>query len=661
MRSKGFKVKPTQKDTAPTILVTVGVRVSGGSFTDGHGAVPHVMSEAVVCVRRRKKGRWGAVTEHHCVTVAGVWEIIDAIGCPGRRPYVVAARASDTLTLLRWWERVEAGECRIRPLKGASRTAGESGEKRPKERPHPLIIQGRPDVIGYTVRGCPFRWVSVSNWSELSLREMAESVGYTVPAEADPLDKWEAPSWPAVDQARLMMEYMTRLCSWWLSIGGGTWKDTPGAAAWSTFLRRGGENGLIIHAEEDALTLESRAVFGGRAACWWYGDCGDSSTWAKISGAPFPSGYGHPRMGGLHRYDVRAMYPTLLGSERFPVRLMWHLGRMDVKQVEELCKHHCVIAACTVESQRGELPAKGAIGPEYPVGDWHTVLTTPELQDAIRHRELKAVYEVAVYQAGRPFQEWSRWGLELRTAMKRANDRQGELLVKTLLNSLGGRLARRKIGWQDAPHITPREAWGQWYDQCPDTGEVLMYRALAYHTQEHVREAHRPGTLGACFAHLTAYGRTFMSRVRGKLDRRDVIWQDTDGIIVTDRGRDHIEQLPEVHPTRYGALRYERSFAQGRFLTPKHYWLDGRWVLAGIHDGFSVDDGMTSSEVLVTNPVRSAVRPDNAGIYQMVRHIDLSQIDPGVSVDEKGWAVPPKRTTGVITRKRSERQPRLPT
>lgn len=654
MRRVGHKVKPTTRTSTPTVLVTVGVEVSQGQWVDSTGATPHTFRSAFIVERRMVRGRWTAPREYHRTTIAGVWDVIDKIGGKGRRPYVVAARASDTLTLLRWWERVESGECVIRRRPGAAPATPPPDGGRRRNRPHPLVIGGKPDIIGYDVGGCPFRWVSVGNWSEMSLTEMARACNYPIPDNAHPSDKWECPGWSDHDQARLMMAYMVKLLDWWRSIGGGAWKDTPGAAAWSTLLSQGGESGLIEHHEEDALKLESRAVFGGRAYTWWYGDVGPSETWRHIPGAPFPSPHGKPKPGPVHRYDVRAMYPSLLGSEYYPVRLFGHYGRISPQALIDQLDWYCAVAAVTVRSQRGELPGRAGGDVCYPVGDWHTVLTTPELLDAHAHREIVAVHEYALYQRGRPFEQWSRWVLNLRDKTVQTMGKQWSVLVKVLANSLGGRLGRRRVGWRDTPHVMPRMDWGQWYQRDQETGELTMFRSLANMVQEHVRDDHRPGTMGACFAHLTAYGRVFMSRVRAKLSRHDVLWQDTDGIVVTDRGRDDLIQTAEYHPTRFGALRYERTFRSLRYLTPKHYWADGQWVLSGIHDGFAVDDAMCSTEVMTVNPVRSAIRPDNAGILQFARHIDLSAILPGVGVDERGWATPPKRTTGVVPEKRSQ-------
>jgi hypothetical protein len=268
------------------------------------------------------------------------------------------------------------------------------------------------------------------------------------------------------------------------------------------------------------------------------------------------------------------------------------------------------------------------------------VLTTPELVAAIGRGEVEKVHKVAWYTPGSPFKAWAEWVLRLRGEAKSLGDVAGEAWVKLLANSLSGRLARRRMGWSARPDAIPRELWGGWHHLDAQTGEVVERRVRGGLVQEMERESDRPGTLAAGYAHLTAYGRCLMNDVRATAGRRHVMWQDTDGVIVTDLGRKRIERSEHYHPTEFGKLRFEGTYHNGRFLTAKHYWLDGRWVLSGIHDGFSVPDGKTAVDVVTTNPARTARRPDSAGVYRIVRHIDLTAIEPGVSVGPDGWALP---------------------
>lgn len=483
--------------------------------------------------------------------------------------------------------------------------------------------------------------VSVSNWADLSITEVARSVQYPLPVTARESDLWESNGWPAYDQAHLIMRYMQRIINWWITNQCGSWKDTPGAAAWSSFLRRGGESGIIRHTDEEVLHLEDRAVFGGRAAVWCFRNVGNTERWSELSDAPPPTRVGFDLPGPVHRYDVRAMYPTLLRDCRYPVRLLRREGRTTIGRLRELCRTNCCVAAVRIRSDRRELPRKVAGESEYPTGQYDTVLTTPELLTAIRLNEVQAVWEIAIYSAGTPFRGWAEWILGLRDRQKIGGNPAGELLVKTLANSFGGRLGRRKVGWTDAPNYIPRAVWGQWSYACGETGQFRMFRSLCNHVQEMEREDCRPGTLGACFAHLTAYGRNMMAMVRSSLPWRSVLWQDTDGIVITDEARPILEASDYYHPNQWGRLRHERTFHNMRFFTPKHYWADGAWVLAGVRDGFEVKDGHLADHMNTLNPVRQAIDPGEGAIYRIVQRMDISAIDPGCEVGADGWSIAP--------------------
>lgn len=638
---QGRKLKATFRDSAPTILVTVGAESSPAPWGDGKGGAPHIIDRAVVTVQRRTHRGWGRVAEHECPGWGDAWDVIDAVGKAGRRVYVVAGRASDLLVQLHWWERVERGEVSVWDQEGGRRRKGEPKAKGESRRRHPLVMQGRPDIIGYTIHGCSYRWVSVTNWADVSIADAARQVGYPIPVQADEADKWESVKWRAEDQARVINQYMVRLIDWWLLNGCGVWKDTPGAAAWSSFTRRTGAETIIQHADPDAIRLESRACFGGRASTFYFGDIGDPEQWGELASAPDPAGYTFGMPGPVHRLDVRSMYPTIMRDERFPVALLAVQVRTTVADLARRLKSLLCVASVTVRSSRAELPRRERNGVSHPVGEWRVVLSTPELRAALDHGEIVKVHRAAWYTPGTPFAEWASWTLNLRGRMRAAGDVAGEAFVKLLANSLGGRLARRRQGWEACPGAIPRELWGSWHHLDADTGGVVERRVLGGLVQQMERDEHRPATLAACYAHLTAYGRVRMGEVRSVAGKREVLWQDTDGVIVTDLGRKRIERSEHYHPTEPGKLRWEATYHNGRFLTAKHYWLDGKWVLAGIHDGFSVPDGKTAIDVVTTNPARTAVRPDAAGVYRITRHIDLSAIEPGVIVAPSGWALPP--------------------
>lgn len=641
------KIKGTGRDSTPAHLVSVGLQTRPSLPTDSAGVGGRVFHSARIVYHRRSRGEWREMWAKDCGSVAAAWEAIDSTAAPGRRVYVVAGRASDSLTLLGWWERVRSGECQTR-----YRTRSKSG-KGGRLRAHPLVMQGRPDIIGYSLGGGSFRWVSVTNWADVSMADCAAQVGAVIPASADVGGKWEQGEWPAALQAEVIGKYMIRLLEWWGRNRCGGWKDTPGAAAWASFLRVGQGGGIIQHAEPDALRLESLACFGGRASLFCLRPIGDVERWSELADAPPPGPYWPGLSGPIHRLDVRSMYPSIMRDELFPTRLLWSQDEPTLADLRERLKCQLAVARVTIRTERSVYPKREPGGVAYPVGTFVTTLSTPDLRAALVAGEVVTVHRANYYTPGRPFKTWAEWVLSLRQEMKSARDICGEAMVKLLANSLGGRLARLKMGWTDKPNQPPRVEWGDWWVTDAKTDETSHWRALCGMTQLMVRETDRPGTLAACYSHLTGYGRQFMEGVRATAGRRDVIWQDTDGVFVTSTGRKRLERSKFYHPTEPGKLRFEHTVANARFLTPKHYWIDGHWVLAGIHDGFTVRDGITAEDVVTVNPARSAADPSACAVYQATRSIDLTAIEPGTGVGPDGWAVPPAiRSAGETKRLR---------
>lgn len=637
---RGRKLKATHTDSAPTVLVTVGAESYPAPWSDPKGGCPYILERAHVTVTRRGKAGWGKTVEYPCPGWADVWDVIDALAAGGRLVYVVAGRASDLLVQLRFWERVERKEVSVWEQSTKEKGRKKSGDGKSRRRRHPLVMNGRPDIIGYSLRGCSFRWVSVSNWADVSIRDCANQIGYPVPGEANESDKWESMGWGAEHQSRIVCGYMKRLISWWIGNGCGHWKDTPGSAAWSTFTRRGGFGDIIQHADPLATKLESAACFGGRAATFYFGSIGDPDQWAELHGAPPESRHGFGVPGPVHRLDISSMYPTLLRDRMYPTRLLAVVDRPSVAEVRRGLRSALCLASVTVRPTVACIPRRNGNGCSFPLGTFRTVLSSPELLHAIDQESLLRVHRVAWYTPGSPFRSWCEWVLGLRTRAKAEGDVAGAAWVKLLANSLGGRLARRKQGWEACPDAIPHELWGPWHHIDTATGDCVERRILGGLVQEMRRDDNRPGTLTAAYAHLTAYGRCLMNDIRDVAGRRQTLWQDTDGLIVTDLGRDRLTASQHYGECQYGRLRHDGTFSCGRFLTAKHYWLDGKWTLCGIHDGFSVPDGRTAVDVVTLNPVRSARRPDSAGVYRIVRSVDLTLIEPGVSIDPYGWAVP---------------------
>lgn len=646
MWCKAHKIRPTTRDAAPMLLVTVGVQSQRSALADAAGGSPSVFGRGHVCWSRRKKLGWSGVTHAACEDWEQVWAELDGCAKGRKRVYIVSSNALDDLTLLHFWSEVEKGRCDLGKANDRPVRVPEGGAKLAHRASHPLVFGDRCDIIGFSRGHTNYRWVSVTNWADLSLSDMAAHVGHPVPTDAIALDKWRAHGWPAEDQAVMMHAYMQQVMTWWVKQECGTWRDTPGAAAWSTFTRQGGDTGFLKHEHEASLILEDRAAFGGRASAFYCGPIGDPVSWGELSDAPSPRPTTGKLLGQVHRYDVRSMYPTLLRDRQYPVKLIDHRTDLSVQHLKYWLDGSCVVAAVRLRTDEPEYPLRGEEGPIYPTGQFDTVLTSPELERAISRGHLLRVYEASLYKSGRPFEKWASWALALRSAPDTKSSPARELFVKTLANALSGRLGRKRVGWHDAAGVVPLQWWGQWLFDDGAQSTPTLYRAVCGRVQRNEHEDYRPGTLGACYAHLTAYGRVLMADLRERVGHDQVLWQDTDGLMVTNAGRARLLTQPEYHPNRFGHLRHEVTATHGQITTAKHYWLDGRWTLAGIATGFTFDVDGKALELRTANPVRRAQDPVAHATYQFAQAIDLSKIEPGVTVGDDGWTVPPRVWVG---------------
>lgn len=428
----------------------------------------------------------------------------------------------------------------------------------------------------------------------------------------------------------------------WAAAGCGVWKDTVGAAAYATWQTHSGGVPVYQHDRPDVLRLEDRACHGGRASIFTTRPVAREGSWRGLPDAPdLTRERGHIR-GPVYRLDVRAQYPTIMRDREFPARLINVAQGWTPDKLARALDQFCAIARVRVRSERAELPHRTGERTQYPRGEWTVTLATPEIRDALERNEIIRVGEVAYYERGKPFAAWGKWVLGLRRRAERYGHRHWQHYVKALSVALSGKLASKGGGWVDRPDIPPAVEWGEWPVVSAIDGEERWYRALGYHTQKRERKRFRPGTLGACYAHVTAYGRVQMARYREIAGHRQTLSQHTDGLIVTSLGRRALIEAGCVRPGEFGHLQEDGAIRALKLYTPNHLYCDGEWTIAGVRNGYRIEAGCVAVDHPVYDPVRQAQNPGAGWVAEHVRRVPLELIDPGVRVGEDGWVIPPR-------------------
>lgn len=442
--------------------------------------------------------------------------------------------------------------------------------------------------------------------------------------------------------AEWVSEWVREIMDRWSAAGCGVWRDTVGAAAMATWRAHSGGVKVCSHDRRDALRLEDRACHGGRASIFTTRPVMREGSWRDLPDAPDISRERGLIRGPVYRLDVRAQYPAIMRDQWFPTRLINVAHGWLPDKLRRAADHFCLIARVTVRSERGELPHRTGERTQYPRGEWSVTLATPELIDAIDRGEVLRVGAVAYYERGRPFEQWGKWILGLRGRAAKRSDQHWASYVKALSVALSGRLASRGGGWIDRPDIPPPCEWGEWHVVSPIDGEERVYRALGGHTQKRERNRYRPGTLGACYAHVTSYGRVQMAHYRAIAGHRQTLSQHTDGLIVTSLGRRALVDAGCVRPGEYGHLQEDGKIRALKLYTPNHLWADGEWTIAGVRNGSRIEPGCVAVDHPVYDPVRQAMDPGSGWVQEHVRRVRLEDIDPGVRVGDDGWVIPPR-------------------
>lgn len=641
MARGGHYLKRTGRGTTPGLIVSVAVNVRS---PDGDENDPRcrrrVFHSVNVAWSYHCKNGWTAPRSLKFGDIQSFWRWLDGLGKAGRRTYCFAPIASDALTLLRFWERLQGeGESKQRRgIRAADRIA--PTDRRPVPILGRLVNNGRPDVIGYRIAEASFLWLSGRQFWDYS----ADDLLRLFPAEASDAVRGRQATVSGVPigegQARVWLRAMTAFAEWWKSLGAGPFPRTVPGGAMQFFRSRMTKNSIVVHHEEELYRLERASCHGGRSSCWFYGSVVSPKSKDRLIGVR-PDGLSDEILTGpIHRVDVRSMYPSLLRDREYPVRRVKYSERWGVDDLQSLVRRYGVIADVDVDTEHDEYPHRQGDRIVYPVGRFRAVLCGPELERSLSEGVVRRVWRAGCYEMGRPFTAAAAELCELRQRYRDQGQIAWELLAKLLGNSLAGKLAQNPRGWQELPGENHYPQWDVWICRNADTGSTRRFRCIAGRVFEYKDIGVGQGTLTACFAFITSYGRSMMRSYREICPLRSVISQDTDGLWLTSAGLSALRYhgvLP-IRPSA-GELELKESPLEGYWLGPKHYRTSLGWTLAGFHSPVP-PKGKIIQDSFDVNPVRTGCTEPPTEIRRFTRYSKLPAPPPAGYIDADGWSAP---------------------
>ena len=307
---------------------------------------------------------------------------------------------------------------------------------------------------------------------------------------------------------------------------------TIGSTAMAAYLFRHYKNKIYIHNNREALELERSAFKGGRTECFYIGEL---------------------KNGPYFVVDVNSLYPFVMRSNSYPVKYKKIVHNIKLSDLRNYLKQYSVVALVAIKTL---LPTYAVRDKRttFPVGNFSTVLSTPELQFALAECHIQSIETAVIYEQANIFQSFVDRFYEIRQEFKRAENPLFEHFCKIMLNSLYGKFGQKAEQWTKIG-ICPNEP-----DRIEDVidAETHRRRRLRYLLGEifemtsHGEAMH---SFPAIAAHVTAYARLYLWQLIVKAGRENCYYCDTDSLFINQAGLDNLTSY--LDDTIIGMLKIE--------------------------------------------------------------------------------------------------------
>ena len=500
------------------------------------GSERHLLVFGFACYRRRlAPGRWSKPQWHRFIDAAELWDWVESKTRPRSTLYWIAHNAAYDATVLQTWTEL--------PLRGWTLKAAVVDSP-------PFIVHWRRDTVSLRM------WDTLNVWKS-SLKRIGESLNLPkldMPAE------WTGTSNDDEYCKRDVAIIMGVCIRWWdwlheHDLGGSA--ATIASQAFKTYRSRFLQHTILIDDNITALELARSAYHGGRTEVFKLGD----------------------HKGPLYLLDVRSEYPTVMQRESYPTILKGVYGGFSTTDLAGLLERFAVVCDVDIETDEACYPYKDSSPLLFPTGRFRTVLTSPELSHALTSDHIRAIHQAALYDSAPIFRSYVTEIAGLRQEAIDGGDTFAAWTLKFLLNALYGKFGQR--GRKSKTVATTDDLSVKTWDEIDgETGQHFRMRQLGGIIEQHWVEGESQYSHPAIAAHVTGYARLYLWDLIHRADLSNVLYCDTDSVLVTQAGYDRLQPLTQR--VGLGSLHLDNTVERATIHAPKDYVLDGVKRVKGV-------------------------------------------------------------------------------
>jgi len=358
------------------------------------------------------------------------------------------------------------------------------------------------------------------------------------------------------------VEILVTVWRFWLSFLDehdlGDFAITAASQSWNAYRHKFMPCQIGIHNRKDAIDLERASYRGGRVEVFKTG---------SFNSQPY------------YKLDVNGLYAYAMTKNPHPQKLLKIVKARNPRELHTLMERWLAIADVIVETDKPYYPHRVKDRNHFPVGIFRTQLTTPELRFALSEGHLRAIGQIALYEPADLFSDFIDTLTPLRQQYKASGDTGRSLICKLLRNTLYGKFAQRGYKQEvlgDAPlDVVSVRRWvnGETGERCVDWtfgGKTIRQ----YYTGESF------DSFPAVSSHTSAYARVHMLALLDLAGWENVLYMDTDSLIVTESGFERLGLA--IDSLRLGHLKVEGVSDHVEILAKKAYVFGGEQKIKGV-------------------------------------------------------------------------------
>lgn len=421
-----------------------------------------------------------------------------------------------------------------------------------------------------------------------------------LPAQDAPETAWRA---RCRDDVRVLRAAVLNLLAWVHDDELGDFRATGHAQASAAFRHRFlTPRTILVHWDPDARLAERRAAWTGRAEVWRPG-------WQR---------------GPLHEYDFTAAYAHIAEREALPIRLLGQTRGSGRTAPLELGPTRTALYECTVSTEQPTVPTLLGERIGWPCGTFQTTLWQHELQLALSEGATVTIERAWLYEAAPVLRGWARWVLAGLEGQPPGDDELRRLVLKTWSRALIGRFGLRypsmvALRMEEEPAVQLATVWDA------VAGHSVKELQVGRQVYEQGADEDSPSSTPALMSAVVSHGRVRLWRVMRAAGLDNVLYVDTDSVLVGPAGAERIEA--QLRAGRLAGLRLKGSYRSAELRSPRNVDVGEERRIAGLpRQAGRQPDGRFEAEVWESLPA-SIRRRRPSSVFRLQRSFLIGTAD----------------------------------